>query len=296
MEWFIFALLAPIIFAVCNIIDKYVLTKKLKDPTSYNILALSLNVIPLATLPFFIRISLGFSAFLAIVNGFVLSGMFIIYNKAIMKEEATRIISLMYTQPIFVALFSLIILGEQQSLQKYLGIIILIASAILISYNRTKGKFHLSYAILLILIYAVMSSLMKILTKYALYNVDYWGFFFWSIVGNFIGISLLVAVPLIRRRLTKQVIKLDKRTWLFILASDVFWWFGSIIFFIALSIGYVSLTVALMSIQPLAVFILTLILTIHRPKVLREEISRGNIILKLLAIILIFIGSYLIVI
>jgi uncharacterized membrane protein len=90
--------------------------------------------------------------------------------------------------------------------------------------------------------------------------------------------------------------EINKKTLLTVLIADVVVWIGYIFLFIATSLSEVSLVTALMSVQPLIVFIFTIILTIHRPKILKEEINRTSLLFKSLAVIFIIIGSYLIVI
>jgi uncharacterized membrane protein len=213
-----------------------------------------------------------------------------------MAEEATRVVSLIYTFPIFVLILSSIFLQESLSYQKYLGVMLLVASAFLVSYKKENKKFLLSTAVALLIFYSFGSASLKVLTKYALYNMDYWSFFFWSLVGNMLGAFTLTLIPKIRKKLVKDVSEIDRKTWIYLLAIDIFVWLGYLFLFIATSIGYVSLIAALMSIQPLLVFIFTLILTIHKPEILKEEISKASLLFKSLAVIFIIIGSYLIVI
>jgi len=296
MEWFVFALLAPIAFAICNIFDKYILTKKLRDPFSYNIIAMMLGIIPLIFLPFLLNLTFDFSSLLAIFYGISFAFLYVIYNKAMMKEEASRIISLMYTFPIFVTILSSIFLQEFLSTEKYLGIALLVLSAFLISYKKMGKKFTISIAIVLILFYAFGTASMKVLTKYALNNIDYWSFFSWSLVGDLLGAFLLLIPSKIRKNFIKHMLEIDKKTLLIVLIADLLSWVGYIFLFIATSIGKVSLVTALMSIQPLIVFMFTIILTVRKPKILKEEINKTSLLFKSMAVILILVGSYLIMV
>ena len=296
MDWFVFALLSTTMFAVCNVTDKFILTKKIKDPYSYNILSAMFNIFPILLLVFFINLNFNASTLLAILYGFVFTFLFVLYNKAMMKEDASRLVSIIRISPIFVLTLSFIFLHEILSTQKYFGIIFLIASALLVSYKRSKKKFHLSTGIILILFYSLGIASMSIIAKYTLGNIDYWEFYFWNLMGNILGCLPLILIPTIRKNLIKDSLKIDKRGWLAVIWADIFAWMGYIFYFIAISINYVSLISAVVSVQPLIVFIFTLILTIHRPKILKEEISRSSLLFKALAVILIIIGSYLIVV
>jgi uncharacterized membrane protein len=213
-----------------------------------------------------------------------------------MKEEASRIISLMYTFPIFVVILSSLFLNEYLNVQKYLGIILLVASAFLVSYKKMGKKFTVSITVALILFYAFGSASLKVLTKYALYSIDYWSFFYWSLVGDLIGALLLLLSFRIRKNFIRHMLEIDKKTFLIVLIADVAVWIGYLFLFIATSLGQVSLVTALMSIQPLIVFIFTIILTVRKPKILKEEINKTSLLLKSMAVILILVGSYLIIV
>jgi uncharacterized membrane protein len=296
MEWFVFALLAPMAFAIANIFDKYILTKKIKDPFSYNIITMMLSIIPLVFLLFLLNLTFDFSSVLAILYGVAFAFLYVVYNKALMKEEASRIISLMYTFPIFVVILSSLFLNEYLNVQKYLGIILLVASAFLVSYKKMGKKFTVSITVALILFYAFGSASLKVLTKYALYSIDYWSFFYWSLVGDLIGALLLLLSFRIRKNFIRHMLEIDKKTFLIVLIADVAVWIGYLFLFIATSLGQVSLVTALMSIQPLIVFIFTIILTVRKPKILKEEINKTSLLLKSMAVILILVGSYLIIV
>jgi len=211
-----------------------------------------------------------------------------------MKEEASRVISITRISPIFVLTLSFIFLNEVLSFQKYLGGLFLVSSAVLISYRRIKKKFYLSKGIILILIYSLGLAVTSIVAKYNLGNTDYLSFYFWNLVGNILGCVPLMLIPFIRKNLIDSIPKIDKKTWLTVISASIFSWLGYVFYFTALSIGFVSLISAVFSVQPLIVLILTLILTIHRPEILKEEISRKSLLFKSLAVILIIIGGYLV--
>ncbi len=296
MDWFVFALLSPMMFGMCNILDKYVLTKKIRNPFSYNILCVALSIFPVLLLAFYLRLSLDLSAILAIFYGFVFAFLFVIYNKALMSEEASRIISMMRISPVFVLTLSFFFLNEILNYQKYLGVILLVSSAILVSYRKSMNKSYLSRGIVLILIFSFSNACMSIVLKVALGNIDYWSFFLWNLVGNLAGCFSSILLPSIRKNLIWNVSVIDRKTWVAVLFSDVFAWAGTLFYFLATSIGNVSLVSAVGSIQPLIVFSLALTITMYRPEFLKEEINRSYVLFKALAVVFIFVGSYLIVI
>ena len=69
---------------------------------------------------------------------------------------------------------------------------------------------------------------------------------------------------------------------------------GILLLTIAIAVGYVTLVSALSSVHPFFVLGLAVILSIFYPKALGEEIKKSAVLLKLLAITLMFIGFVLI--
>jgi hypothetical protein len=63
---------------------------------------------------------------------------------------------------------------------------------------------------------------------------------------------------------------------------------------IAISLGYVSLVSAISGLQNLFVFVYMLMLSLFLPNILKEEITKGIVLLKLSAVILMFFGTWLI--
>ncbi|MFV9677058.1 MAG: EamA family transporter, partial [Methanosarcinales archaeon] len=103
--WYIPALLASLLWAVVVIVDKFVLTHHIKDAYSYQ-LFLTITLVPLALILFFC------SCFhhsmllylLILLLGMIFGLVFVLYNKALLVEEVSRVTPLFYLSPLFVLL------------------------------------------------------------------------------------------------------------------------------------------------------------------------------------------------
>lgn len=295
MEWFLFALLAPALWGIINILDKFLLTKHFKSPFSYQIFLSFLNLI---ILPIFLLVSISSQIFfttLSIIIGLFVALIYVIYNKAMMKEEASRVISLFYLNPLFILPLAFIFLGEGLGISKYLGVILLVISATLISYKKVRRKKILSPAILLILIFDLFYAIYQIITKFTLNYFDIWSFTFWKTIGALISNFVLLSFQKIRNDFLLDIRNLPKSIYILGIFHISFFYTGLILFYFAISISFISLVGAIPSIQPFFVLIYTLLLSIFIPKILKEEVSKQTLLLKSLAVILIFIGSYLII-
>ena len=273
MNYFwLFSLLVPLCLAVSNVIDNYVLHARLDDPISYDIIS-AWFVIPV-TIGLFLawKVSFAFEAwFVGTAVGFAFAFLFILYNYAMMKEQGTNVVSLIYTSPLFVAILALAFLGERLSATNYFGILALILSAFLVLYNRIDAK---NIALGIILVYAFFSAVARVASKSALEDVDVWSYFFWFLVGEIGGTAILAAIwP---KRLAVAVRKVDARLLLLIAATTGFSTLGLVLLYSAFSLGSVVLASGLSAIQPTVVFLYSALLARVRPGVIPSERAPGR--------------------
>lgn len=124
MPWQLLTILAVFIFTVTTIIDKFLLTKWIKNPI---IPPLFFGPLGLLT-SFIIYLFYGFSYLggmnivLALIAGVIYMFGEFLYYKAVKLEEISRVIPLVYLSPLFVLILAAIFLGEIFTPLKYLGI------------------------------------------------------------------------------------------------------------------------------------------------------------------------------
>ena len=289
MNYFwLFSLLVPFCLAGSNVIDNYVLHERFNDPISYDILTTWLTI-PVAVGVFLAwKVSFAFEAwFVGTAIGFAYAFLFILYNFAMMKEQGTNVVSLIYTSPLFVAILALVFLGERLTVTNYFGILILILSAFLVLYKKLDTK---NIALGIILVYAFFSAVSRVASKSALETVDVWSFVFWFLVGGIAGAFLLAAVR--PRRLAAAWRRVDARLFLLFVASTSLGELGFVLLYSAFSLGSVVLASGLAAIQPTVVFVYSAILARIRPGVIPAERASGRWISvrKIGAVILIILG------
>jgi len=291
--WVIFSISAAFLWAVVNIIDKYVLTKWVKNPFVPIIIG---DVIGLL-ISFFIYFFIGFShlSYLNIALAFI-AGIFYIlailfYFKAAKIEEISRIIPLFSLAPLFVLILATIFLGEIFTPMKYLGIFILIIGAILIS-SKNFIKISFGRAFWFIMLSSLAISVNSVISKYLLNFADFWTIFSYTRIG-----TIFALVPIFYfnfqdllftlKKQGKKVVGLISLAGLLNLIAVLF-------ITIAFSVGYVTLVNALSQVQPFFVLFFATILSIFYPNVLKEEVGKLTIVFKFIATILLFIGAILI--
>jgi len=293
MTWVILSILAALFWSVVNMVDKYVVTKWFKQPL-VPVIMLGIFGLIASLLVYFIS---GFAflscsnIILALLAGIFYVLMSVFYFKALKIEEVSRIIPLFHLSPFFILVLATIFLGEVFTPIKYLGIFLLVIGAILVSSkNRLKLSFGKAFGWMMLSV--TSSSISSILTKYLLDFADYWTIFAYLRIGAAIG-----AIPIAYiyfPELINTVRRHGKKVVTILSANEILNLFAVLFITIATSIGYVTLVHTLSSIQPFFVLVFAVILSIFYPSILKEEIGKSVILLKILAIILMFIGVVLI--
>jgi drug/metabolite transporter (DMT)-like permease len=211
-------------------------------------------------------------------------------------EEISRITPLFQFIPIFVVFLSTIFLNEILSLQKYFGIALIVVTSIVISYRKSGNGNSLSSAFKLMIPFSFILSVYTILLKYLLGYLDYWSIFFWMIIGSFFAILVLLSFSRPRREFIDTIPGIGGKIFVVAFAGEGTYVLGVICSLIATSLGYVSLVSALSGLQHFFVFVYMLLLSLFVPKILKEEINRQVVFLKVSAIALMFVGTWLVTI
>lgn len=296
MEWWVFALLAPAFWALNNVVYKFLMTKKFRSYFSMLFYLVLVDAIFAVFIFLATPISFQFPySLFALLDGLRPLVAFWFYSKALMQEEISRVISLFQLIPIFVVILSTIFLNEILGIHNYFGIALIVIGSILISYKKSKGKKSLSSALGFMIAFDFIIAIFTIFEKYLLSYLDYWSLLFWSVIGTFTSVLFLLSFAKAREELATIIPLVGKKGVLVTFLGEGLSFVGTIFGFIAISLVSVSLASALFGLQPFYVFVYMLIVSIFLPQILKEEISKSVIALKISAIALMFIGTWLIV-
>jgi len=294
MSWILFSILSAAVWAIVNTVDKYVLTKLVKKPV---VPLMILGIIGLIA-SFFVHLFHGFSylSYFNIALAFVAGILYVIgilfYFKAVKIEEISRVIPLLYLSSLFVSILAAIFLGEIFTPIKYLGIFLLIIGAVSIS-SKNFIKFGFGKAFWFMVLASLVFSINAVITKYLLNFVDFWTIFSYIRIGAFF--ALIPTFCFSFKDLILAVWEHGKKTVILISLNEILALFAVILITIAMTKGYITLVNALSSVQPFFVLLIAVILSVFYPKILKEEIGKSAILLKLIAITLMFVGVILII-
>ena len=297
MVWIITALLAAIISSFVSINDSYLLSKKMPSLPVYLIpmgfTQLIGAVVLLAFFPF--PTGLGVTHILAALGAGILnaSGLVIMLN-TLRRSEVSRVIPVISSAPIFVAILSIPLLGDTLSYWQWLAIILTVAGAVLISIHKDGSgrKPRLQKSFFILLTVAVMSAIASIGFKYAMRTLPFWNMY--NINGICIGAVVLTYS--LRKTNLLELKNLKQRTQKvgFVAGGQCLGIIAGIFAFKALGSGTVALVNAILNVRPAFVFLFALIISRFFPRVISEPLGKSTVLLKLAAIIMMTCGVVII--
>ena len=165
----------------------------------------------------------------------------------------------------------------------------------LISLRTIRGKSSFSSAFKFMIPFSLLIATYSILEKFLLNYFEFWSLFFWNVLGAMLGIIFLLSLKKPRNEFILIIPSVGVKGLFATFIGEGLYVTGALFSLLALSLADASIVSALLGLQPFYLFFYTIILSIFLPRVLQEDITKQVIILKSIAIILMFIGTYLIV-
>lgn len=297
VEWFVFALIATLIWSVGAILVKFVRVNYIKSPIGYLIIAAPVTLYSLVFL-FFGKVQIPSTKMLLYIAITAIASFvgYWLYLTAIHEEEISRVITLYGLSPLITLILATIFLKEILTISDYLAFPLIIVGSMLISVRKLKGRFRFSHGIILVFISIFLYSIQNLFFKLAA-EVDWVSVMILrQICFAIIPISLFVFSKEIRKKTKDDLKQLNKKRLGLLYTAEIMGITGIVFSYLAIQRGPVSLVNLVHGTEGLFVIILATFLSIFIPRILKEEISRKTIGLKITAALLMLLGLYLIVI
>lgn len=301
-DWFFIALIAPILWSIVNHIDKHLLSRYFGGRGVGAVMLFSslFSVFVLPIIIFFFHSQIFNLSFFDLMSllfvGLLSASAFYFYLRAMDIEEASIVVPLLQLVPIFGYFLSFLILGENLSMQQVMYSLLIIAGIAILSVeidieNNFLFKKRVVY---LVAASSFLFALHDVLFKKIAVQDTFWVSAFWQYAGlTLFGIFTFF----LSKNFREEFIKMIKGHNLNILSlnvvSETLYIMGNLANNFATLLAPVAIVLVVSSYQPLFVFIGGVFLTIFLPKIITEKISRKHLIHKLISIIIIIIGSYL---
>lgn len=311
MTWIIVALLAYLFLAVANLLDKFVVDNVLKSSKAYVFIACLLGGLIIFIAPWFLEWPGTYWAFFNLLSGGLFAVALWLLYEALRRGEASRtIVFVGGLTPVFSIFFSILFFKEHYSASEWLGILFLLLGIFIITllpqerhfFSRIIAKLKFTQVTQKgSLIFAVFSALAYALyfvaTKYSYSDQEFISTFIW----NRLGAALFVLIFLIRKSDRRKIIgsfkqpKHNKHKYL-VVFNQILGSLGFVLQNYAIFLGSVALVNALQGAQYAILLIISSVLAILSPKLLKETFSWKIFLQKLAAVFIIGFGLYFIMV
>ncbi len=297
MTWVTTAILSAAIMGMVNIFDSHLLTKRMPSLRAYllpgGMIYLFYAFILLAMFPLPENTGI-LPILIAATSGLLRFGAISIMLYSLKREEVSRVIPVVYTYPIFVAIMAMPLLGESVLYLEWLAIVIVVAGAITISLKQSTSGSTIWQGKPFIILFgsSLLLAMSDITGKYALNYLSFWNMFSITTFGM-AGLFMLISLrPHVIRQLAG--IKNKGTTWSLLALNETLSPIGIGLSFWALQRGPVSLVSPILSSRPMFVVIFALIFSRILPKFLNWNPGEGRLPQRLIATAMIVGGIVII--
>jgi len=304
--WIILATSAYFLLAINGVADKFLLTQAVRHPVAYAFyvgitgpFTLFLSALGLVgqwlhwhflQSEFTLQFLSPAHTVVALVGGACFPLALYFSYKAIQQTSVSRILPIQGgLVPVFTLMLAYIILGERLNQHQTFAFLFLILGAMLIAFKKKHGEWH-ALAFGNATISAFLFALSLTLEKFVFHYVNFGSGLIWTRLGFFLASVSFLIPPQARRYIFNAPKQTSNSNKFVYLGARVAGGVSGVLQNYAIKIGSVTLVNALQGTQYAFLLILTSVLSLKFPKILKEKVNTQTITQKLFAIILISLG------
>jgi len=282
VDWASTAILSAALLGVVNIFDSHLITKRMPGFRAFLLLVTITHVIYAVLAFFYFPLPEGIGIWpvlVAVVAGLLRTASIIIMLYIMTKEEVSRVVPVVYTYPIFVAIIAVPVLGEPLSYLQWLAIVIVVSGAAMVSIRKdlSSTTAWLGKPFLLLFGASLLMAMSDLTSKYALSYMSFWNMFCINAFLMSASFLLISVRPSVLRQIVNM--KRKKSSFALIALNETIAPTAILLSIWALQRGPVSLVSTISSTRPIFVVIYALILSRVLPAFL--EWRTGGVMLAL---------------
>ena len=291
MLWIFLAISSHFLWAVENVVSKHIVSKRISNPYVFLVILTMAGGTVMIVAPFinFFVPSVWF-LFLLAGTGFLYFYAGLPYIKAMQIEEVTRINILWNLMPIF-SFFLGYLIGDSLSLLEITAVLFLVSGGVMASIRHKNGKLSFSKAFWLMMLSAFCYSVYGVVFRHITRTIPFSTAFVWVIFFEVLAAASALFISRIRSDFKQAIKNAGRSLWWMILGLAIIANLGIFLNQWAISLRATALVFSFEGFQAIFVFLMAVLITRYDPNVLKEELDRKNILLKLTAVILMAAGA-----
>lgn len=302
MSWIFVAVSAYFLGAFAVLMDKFLLgSKRISSPQVYTFYVGIFGLGAFLFAPFGFDVPSGAQIVISLISGAIYIGGIFAINLSINKAEASRVTPVVFSVvPIATYLISYAFNNEKLSVPQLLGVVLLIAGGLLISFDLplklSKRKFFVGFYMSCLA--GILLAISYVMFKSVYVEQTFLNGFMWTRVGGFVAALLLLVIPTWRRSILKSFSHAKKPsrkhvgTGGMFVVNKIMGGTSSILLNKAFQLGSVTLVNSMVSLQYVFVLILVAIAAKRKPEVFAEKLSFWDWTQKIGAIAVIAVGMF----
>lgn len=313
MNWLIVALFSYFLLALANLVDKFLVEKILGSARAYTFIVCVMGSLVFLIAPWF----LFWPGWLLLIFNLFLGALFLLaillLYASLRRGEASQVLILIGgSTPIFSIPLSYWLLGDSFSQRQLFAVLLLVIGLLIIAFlPKTKENFwqkifsklslnqkQTRLSIFLAILSGFVYALFFVGTKIAYQDQEFLSAFLWMRLGSaFFALFILLSA-----RARKEIKELFKKkpnrreNQALVISNQTLGALGFVLQNYAIYLGPVAIVNALQGVQYVWIVILGTLTSLFAPKILKEDISKGVLVRKILAVLIISISLYLLTI
>jgi len=292
MPWTLITIFSYFLNAIASVGDKILVSKKIPNPIAYSFYVGILSIFVIFLMPF------GFSMpplnilIIALLSGATFLFALIFLFRTLVDGEPSRVFTGFGGMvPLFTLLLSFIILNQVLTIKEFFIFILLTASGLLILESKNKLFFY-KKEFKKIVIAAFLFSLALVLAKYVYLNHPFLSGFIWTRLGSLLTALLLLLSGENRRKIFKTTKNTQKKHKILLVLNKILAGAAFLLLNFAIAKGNVSIINAMKGVEYGFIFIIAIIFSLKFPSLLKEHLTRKTVFKKIISIILIGLGLF----
>ena len=295
MDWIYFVILASLAYTVTDMLDKFLVDKKVNKPIVLPIFVRATSIIPICLIALFMGFSLPdpqFAGWIFVAGLFSTAGTILFY-RALRAGEVSRVLPLYQFIPVFVLFLSFLFIGEVLGFFDYVGFVVIVLGGLVVSAKSLSKLLKVERIFWLVAASSFLIAVSYVIMKFVLTSAEYWGASILLWLLNIAIISSLLLLRDVRKNAKICVKKLDRTGKMLIFLDAITSVLAFIFNYIAISLGPVTLVEAAGNMMVIFIFISAFLLTRYFPHLLKEDFDTKASLQKIAGIVLIIAGIML---
>lgn len=302
MSWLLAVISGHLLSATSIVLSKASLSKGFNNPYVFTFYVGLLGLATLVLIPFGVEIPSAFDIGFDLMAGGFFAAALLCFFIPLQQGETSRVVPLIGGgTPIFSLLFEWLFLDEQLNGNMLWAFAILVIGSVVITYEKSTlaketvqsatTRYRLfGLAILSALLFAISFGL----TKMAFESQPFISGFVWMRIGTFLAGLLIMLSATHRAEIIQAAQNFKHKAGVLYITSQIFGGLGFILINYGITLTSVAIVNALQGVQYVFLLLMVVLGNIKYPNLLKENLGKSSLMLKILGVIIISFGIYLI--